>query len=230
MLLEVKHLKKQYEAPGGGKPRVVLEDINLDVKQGEAIAVVGPSGSGKSTLLNIIGTLDKPDEGFLFLEGMNLAEQPPKALSAIRNRKIGFIFQLHHLLPQCTVLENVLIPTIPFKEEKDDHEVELRARDLLAKVGLDKHLDHRPSQLSGGEQQRVAVVRALINKPSLILADEPTGSLDQNTAQNLAQLLIRLNKEENVSLITVTHSGELSKQMQKRYRLVNGTLQRMHDE
>lgn len=230
MLVEIQHLKKLYESPGGGQPRLVLEDISLSLDKGASVAVVGPSGSGKSTLLNIIGTLDKPDSGSVLLEGVNLAEHSPDELAGIRNRKIGFIFQLHHLLPQCTVLENVLIPAIPRIKETAEENIRARARELLERVGLVSHLDHHPAQLSGGEQQRVAVVRALINKPALVLADEPTGSLDQETAHGLSQLLIDLNKQENVALITVTHSKELAQQMERKYRLESGKLKPIHDE
>jgi ABC-type lipoprotein export system ATPase subunit len=206
---------------------MVLEDINLTVQQGESVAIIGPSGSGKSTLLNIIGTLDEPDSGSVVLEKQNLEMLTSKELARIRNQKIGFIFQLHHLLPQCTVLENVLIPVIPAGSGKDSGGIEKRAINLLDMVGLGNHKDHRPSQLSGGEQQRVAVVRALINNPVLLLADEPTGSLDRKNAENLTGLLVELNREEKTSLITVTHSSELAKRMQTSYNLENGRLKKL---
>lgn len=224
MLLEVHQIQKKYITPGTGVSRTVLADIDLSIDRGESIAIVGPSGSGKSTLLNIIGTLDKPDSGAVLLDGQRLDQMSQKELALIRNRKIGFIFQLHHLLPQCTVLENVLIPTIPADSSGDLPGIESRARDLLARVGLGEHLNHRPSQLSGGEQQRVAVVRALINNPVLVLADEPTGSLDHESATNLARLLVELNKEENMTLITVTHSRELAGMMKTVYELEDGKL------
>jgi ABC-type lipoprotein export system ATPase subunit len=189
------------------------------------MAVVGPSGSGKSTLLNIIGALDRPTSGMVALDGKNLADLEDSELSKIRNQDIGFVFQLHHLLPQCTVLENVLIPTIPLGLNREDKNVKIRAQELLEKVGLEQHLHHFPAQLSGGELQRVAVVRALINTPKLVLADEPTGSLDRESSENLGQLLVRLNKEVGMALIVVTHSMELARLMEKVYTLRDGKLE-----
>ena len=225
MLLELKNIEKTYDTPSGKAPVTVLNNISLQVEQGEAIAVVGPSGSGKSTLLNIIGALDKPTSGSVNFHGKNLAAMNENELANIRNIEIGFIFQLHHLLPQCTVLENVLIPTIPQNKKKNNEEFGNRAKKLLGRVGLENHLDYFPAQLSGGEQQRVAVVRALINRPKLILADEPTGSLDQTSADNLGQILIDLNKAENVTLIVVTHSLDLAKKMDTVYNLRDGRLE-----
>lgn len=224
MLLELKNIKKIFETPSGKAPLTVLNNISLQVERGEAIAVVGPSGSGKSTLLNIIGALDKPSEGSVNLDGKDLAAMNDNELANIRNREIGFIFQLHHLLPQCTVLENVLIPTIP-QNKKNNEELRNRAQKLLERVGLENHLDYFPAQLSGGEQQRVTVVRALINQPKLILADEPTGSLDQTSADKLGQILIDLNKTEKVTLIVVTHSLGLAERMDTVYNLQNGKLE-----
>ncbi len=224
MLLELKNIKKIYDSPSGTSTRTVLKDISLQIARGESIAVVGPSGSGKSTLLNIIGSLDRPSAGEVIFEGQNLADLNESDLAEFRNRKIGFVFQLHHLLPQCTVLENVLIPTLAFKSIETSNVLEDRAKKLLDKVGLSGHADHRPGQLSGGEQQRVAVVRAMINKPQLILADEPTGSLDQEAAENLGELLVSLNREEDVTLIVVTHSLKLADHMDKIYNLTDGRL------
>ena len=187
--------------------------------------MVGPSGSGKSTLLNIMGALDRPTSGSVIFDGNNLAEMSENELAHIRNTEIGFIFQLHHLLPQCTVLENVLIPTIIHHKKNNYEELRTRAGTLLGKVGLKNHLDYFPAQLSGGERQRVAVVRALINHPKLLLADEPTGSLDQTSANNLGQILIDLNKAENVTLIVVTHSPGLAQMMDIVYNLHNGKLE-----
>ncbi len=225
MLLELKNISKTYEIPSGEGQAIVLRDISLQVNQGESIAVVGPSGSGKSTLLNIIGALDRPTSGIVTLTGKNLADLEDSELSKIRNQDIGFVFQLHHLLPQCTVLENVLIPTIPLGLNREDENVRIRAKELLEKVGLEKHFYHFPAQLSGGERQRVAVVRALINTPKLILADEPTGSLDRESSENLGQLLLQLNKEEGMALIVVTHSLELARLMDKVYKLRDGKLE-----
>lgn len=227
MLLELNQIKKSYVSPSGTDSRTILNEVNLAVSHGESVAVLGPSGSGKSTLLNIIGALDRPDSGTVVLEGRNLERLSSQELAGVRNQKIGFIFQLHHLLPQCTVLENVLIPTIPLPADKKKHNHEERAQYLLNRVGLDKHYHHYPSQLSGGEQQRVAVVRALINQPVLVLADEPTGSLDRGNAHKLTHLLVELNREEKTSLITVTHSAELAGQMQATFSLDNGKLKKV---
>jgi len=225
MLLELKKIAKAFEIPAAERSMTVLEDISFQVDQGESMAVVGPSGSGKSTLLNIIGALERPTSGDVFFAGKNLANLRDSELSAIRNREIGFIFQLHHLLPQCTVLENVLIPTVPLGIKKNKNEVMRRAIILLEKVALKERKDFFPALLSGGELQRVAVVRALINKPKLILADEPTGSLDKESSENLGRLLVDLNREEGVALITVTHSIELARLMGKVYNLQNGQLE-----
>lgn len=225
MLLELKNISKTYEIPSGEGKVTVLKDISLQVSQRESIAVVGPSGSGKSTFLNIIGALDRPTSGIVTLTGKNLADLEDSELSRIRNQDIGFVFQLHHLLPQCTVLENVLIPTVPLGLNKDDENVKIRAKEILEKVGLEKHFHHFPAQLSGGELQRVAVVRALINTPKLVLADEPTGSLDRESSKNLGQLLLQLNKDEDMALIVVTHSMELARLMDKVYKLQDGKLE-----
>jgi ABC-type lipoprotein export system ATPase subunit len=225
MLLELRNISKKYEIPSGEGHTTVLRDVSLQITQGESVAVVGPSGSGKSTLLNIIGALDKPTSGVVTFSGKNLADLDDAELSQIRNQEIGFVFQLHHLLPQCTVFENVLIPTIPPGLEKEDEDVQERARNLLGGVGLEKHKDYFPAQLSGGEMQRVAVIRALINRPKLVLADEPTGSLDRESSENLGQLLVKVNKEEGTTLITVTHSIEIARLMDKVYRLQDGILE-----
>jgi ABC-type lipoprotein export system ATPase subunit len=219
-LLELKNITKIYPAPDGTHETTILSAINLVVSSGETVAIVGPSGSGKSTLLNIIGTLDKPTAGNIFFNSQDITTLKDKEMAALRNKKIGFIFQQHHLLPQCTVLENVLLPTLvsglPAQYE--------RAGNLLEKIGLSGHLAHLPSQLSGGEQQRVAIVRALINQPDLILADEPTGSLDQKNSENLGKLLVELNRDNKVTLIVVTHSLDLAAKMKTAYRLNEGAL------
>jgi len=225
MLFELKNVFKNYDMPSGQGYTTVLKDISLQVSPGETIAVVGPSGSGKSTLLNIIGALDKPSSGEVTLFGKNLAECNDTELSHIRNREIGFVFQLHHLLQQCTVFENVFIPTIPLRLKKRNKEVQERAKKLLGKVGLGKHMEYFPAQLSGGEMQRVAVVRALINKPKLVLADEPTGSLDRKSSENLGRLMVGMNKEEGTTLITVTHSIDFARLMEKVFKLQNGILE-----
>jgi ABC-type lipoprotein export system ATPase subunit len=223
-LLELEKVSKNYPAPADDTEVMVLRDISLEVNTGESVAVVGPSGSGKSTLLNIIGTLDSATSGRVLLDGRDLGQLGEKQLARIRNREIGFIFQLHHLLEQCTVLENVLIPTLVRDNASQRNDSEQRARRLLARVGLEHRLEHRPGQLSGGEMQRVAVVRALINQPKLLLADEPTGSLDRQASQKLFDLLAQLNREENVTLITVTHASNLARRMNRVLELRDGKL------
>jgi ABC-type lipoprotein export system ATPase subunit len=225
MLLELKNISKQYETPSGENRLTVLRDVSLSVGQRETLAIVGPSGSGKSTLLNIIGALDRPTSGTVMFDGRYLAELNDSDLASIRNLEIGFVFQLHHLLPQCTVLENILVPTIPAGRSARDRAVLDRAKALLARVGLESHTRHFPAQLSGGELQRVAVVRALINRPKLVLADEPTGSLDRDSAENLGRLLVELNTEEDLTLIVVTHSAFLGNLMNRTFLLKNGVLE-----
>jgi ABC-type lipoprotein export system ATPase subunit len=221
MLVELTHVQKTYATPSGE----VLRDINFQLDTGEAMAIVGPSGCGKSTLLNLMGAFDKPTRGTVCFDGRDLAALSTNELAGIRNREIGFIFQLHHLLPQCTVLENVLIPTLANPSALNPAATVQRAERLLDRVGLKPRLNYRPGQLSGGERQRTAVVRALINQPKLLLADEPTGSLDQAGAENLAQLLQELNQEERVALVVVTHSRELAGRMKRVLELRNGVMQ-----
>ena len=224
VLLELDHVTKQFDSHEGAGTLAVLKDVSLRVEAGERLAVVGVSGSGKSTLLNLIGALDRPTSGRVLLGGRDLASLPERDLAAVRNRRIGFVFQLHHLLPQCTALENVLVPTLAGGGGPGAADAEARARGLLERVGLGSHLAHRPGQLSGGECQRVAVARALINRPALLLADEPTGSLDRASAQSLAQLLVDLNREEGVALIVVTHAEALAARMGRVLELRDGTL------
>jgi ABC-type lipoprotein export system ATPase subunit len=224
MILELIDVAKSYDWPGDVGTLYVLKDITLQVKRGEAVVIVGPSGSGKSTLLNIIGALDRPTSGRVLLDGKDLALLDEAELARIRNKEIGLIFQLHHLLPQCTVLENVLVPTLADRKYASYKEVQERAIDLLKRVGLEDWSLHRPGELSGGQRQRVAVVRALINKPKLLLADEPTGSLDKDASENIAQLLIELNRTEGVTLIVVTHSAKLAEYMGRALELSNGVL------
>jgi len=210
-MLELINVTKSYQSPGNNEQTCVLKNISLKAKQGQSLVIVGPSGSGKSTLLNIIGALDRPTSGKVIFDGRDHAGLNEVELASMRNRKIGFIFQLHHLLPQCTVLENVLVPTLAQKTDLPKEKVQERAINLLQRVGLKDHLLHMPGQLSGGQRQRVAVVRALINKPKLLLADEPTGSLDKDASEKIAELLVELNRTEEVILITVTHSLKLAK-------------------
>ena len=221
-LLQLENISREFPSAENGEPLRVLRGLSLEIGPGESIAIVGPSGCGKSTLLNIIGTLDQPTTGKVTLDGQDLSTLDGNALAALRNREMGFIFQSHHLLPQCTVMENVLVPTLAHGQATAADEE--RGRRLLERVDLGDRLAHRPGQLSGGERQRVAVVRALINQPKLLLADEPTGALDQATADKLGQLLLELNQEENVTLITVTHSANLANRMARTLELIDGQL------
>lgn len=234
-LLQLNGVTKRYDASGGANSLPVLDGISLEVAAGETLAIIGPSGSGKSTLLQIIGTLDRPTSGEVLLEGRDLTALDDLELASLRNRQIGFVFQSHYLLPQCDVWENVLVPILARSrrhEEADSaasgkspsESPEARAERLLKRVGLAERLHHRPGQISGGERQRVAVVRALINRPQLLLADEPTGALDHASATALGQLLVDLNQEEHVTLILVTHATELAKRMGRVLRLDNGQL------
>jgi len=221
--LSVEHVAKQY--PTRGEPLVVLRDVSLELTRGENVAILGPSGSGKSTLLSIIGALESPSSGRVVLDGQDPATLDEPALAALRNRRIGFVFQDHHLLPQCSVLENVLVPTVaagPIRVETMD-----RARLLLQRVGLSERLDHRPAELSGGERQRVALARALINSPLLLLADEPTGNLDRTNGVRVGELLLELQRQEQTMLIVVTHSPRLAGMMGRRLELDEGTLREM---
>ena len=222
-MLELVNVTKQYSSTGQ-TDSLVLKGITLKITKGQSLVIVGPSGSGKSTLLNIIGALDRPTSGKVLLEDKDLAGLGDLELAKIRNREIGFVFQLHHLLPQCTVLENVLIPTLVNKRGDSQQEVKERALNLLQRVGLKGFLLHRPGELSGGQRQRVAVVRALINRPKLLLADEPTGSLDEVTAETIADLLVELNKSEGVALIVVTHSLRLAERIGHVMELTDGLL------
>jgi ABC-type lipoprotein export system ATPase subunit len=223
-LLELRKVSKNYPAASGSSDLKILNNLKLVVERGESVAIIGPSGSGKSTLLNIIGTLDRPTTGTIQLDNQELTGLNELALATVRNRKIGFVFQGHHLLPQCTVLENVLVPTLASEDKTRRAAAPARARALLDRVGLKDRFDHRPGQLSGGERQRVAVVRALINEPVLLLADEPTGALDHASAENLSQLLVQLNSEDKMTLIVVTHALDLAAKMQRQYELRDGAL------
>jgi ABC-type lipoprotein export system ATPase subunit len=224
MLAELQQVTKYYGLPGSDHSSRVLHEISLQIAECENIAIVGPSGSGKSTLLNILGTLDSPTSGRVLLKGISVNDMDESRLAETRNKDIGFVFQMHYLLPQLTLLENILLPLLPQKDkilQKNAHE---QAIQLIHRVGLSKQLHKFPSQLSGGECQRTAVVRALINKPRLLLADEPTGSLDAANASQLADLLAELNKEQGVAMVIVTHSMELAGRSDKIYRLQEGKL------
>ena len=225
-IVELTGVTRCYPAPVGGKSAPVLSDVSLKVSPGESLAIVGPSGSGKSTLLHLIGGLDRADSGSIKVADRNLAGLNDDELAGVRNRQIGFVFQFHYLLPQCSVLENVLVPALATKlPAADRSQILERARRLLARVGLGDRLANRPDQLSGGERQRVAVVRALINQPPLVLADEPTGALDAQSARELADLLVEINRTDKVTLIVVTHSAELAGRMSRVLELRQGSLQ-----
>ena len=223
-LITLSHIAKSYREPGSGHVVPVLKDISLSIASGESVAIVGPSGCGKSTLLNILGTLDTPDAGDYHFDGESISNCGPTRLAELRSEKIGFIFQLHHLMPQSTVLENVLLPTLALKKSADSAATRLRAESLLADVGLQDRLSWKPAQLSGGERQRVAVVRALINQPKLILADEPTGALDEKNAEALTTLLLGLQKTTGVSLVLVTHHPAQAARMQRVLKIHEGSL------
>ena len=223
-LLKLIGVTRRYDAPGKAGGLTVLDDVSLELARGDSLAIVGPSGSGKSTLLQIIGTLDRPSSGSVALDGQDLNGLNDLRIAAVRNRQIGFVFQTHYLLPQCTVWENVLVPTLACSDATLHDGSGERAERLLKRVGLGERKFHRPGELSGGERQRVAVVRALINKPQLLLADEPTGSLDHASAQELGQLLLELNREEGVTLIVVTHALDLARRMGRVLELKDGRL------
>jgi lipoprotein-releasing system ATP-binding protein len=212
-MLAVNRISKSYPTPRG--PLTVLSEVSFSLAPGDAAAIMGPSGSGKSSLLYILGGLEPPSSGTVTLDGRNPFELDPDALAAFRNRSIGFVFQDHCLLPQCTVLENVLVPTLvaPARGDAD------RARALLDRVGLSDRIDHRPAELSGGERQRVAIARALIRQPQLLLCDEPTGNLDRASATAVASLLFDLYRRENAILVVVTHSAQLASQLPIRFDL-----------
>jgi lipoprotein-releasing system ATP-binding protein len=221
MSLVLDSVSKEYPTRSG--PLAVLKGVSLSLERGTAAAITGPSGSGKSTLLHVLGTLDRPTSGKVALDGTDPFALGERELAAFRNARVGFVFQDHHLLPQCSVLENVLIPTLVSASTKPA-ETEAYARDLLARVGLGARLDHRPAELSGGERQRVAVARALVLKPALLLADEPTGNLDRTNAQAVGELLLKLHTEERNVLVVVTHSADLAQMFPRRFEMNDGTL------
>jgi lipoprotein-releasing system ATP-binding protein len=222
-MLQVTELTKTYPTPRG--PLRVLDRVSLQMAPGDAAAIMGPSGSGKSSLLYILGALESPSSGRVTLDGRNPFELPAAALAAFRNEQIGFVFQDHCLLPQCTVLENVLVPTLvaPKPEPRATANAD-RARELIAQVGLADRIDHRPGELSGGERQRVAIARALVRGPRLLLCDEPTGNLDHASADNVANILLDLHRAKETILVVVTHSAEMGARLPRRYELRDGAL------
>ena len=226
-MIQVRQLSKTYETPGENIR--VLTDLDLTVAKGETAAIIGPSGCGKSTLLNLLGALDRPTSGTIKIGGQDISTLTEEQAATFRNHSLGFIFQQQHLLPQLTVLENVLVPHLAGDWQDPAAETEQRARQLLEKVGLGQRLNHLPWQLSGGEKLRTAVARALINRPKLILADEPTGSLDPASTDTVADLLLDLNRDQGVTLIVVTHNANLARRMAKTFELRAGKLQPSHD-
>ena len=221
-MLTVARLSKDYPTPRG--PLAVLSDVSFSLAPGDAAAIMGPSGSGKSSLLYILGALEPPSSGGVSLDGRDPFQLPADELAAFRNQSIGFVFQDHCLLPQCTVLENVLIPTLVAANDDGDGE---RARRLVDAVGLGPRVDHRPGELSGGERQRVAIARALVRQPRLLLCDEPTGNLDRASAEQVASLLVDLHRQQQGILIVVTHSAQLADRFSIRFELVDRTLRRL---
>ena len=221
MLLQLKHLSKAYGQKDGDNYQVVLDDVSLDIEVGQRIAVTGPSGSGKTTLLNLAGSLDKPDQGQVLYMDRDITGLTGRDLEQFRNQAVGFVFQQHHLLPQFTLFENVLLPTLPNKNAKAAGD---RAVDLIKRTGLWDHRYKKPGELSGGESQRTAVVRALINNPAVLLADEPTGSLDHENSSQLFDMLVEFSRTDKVTLVVVTHSQELAGRMDTVYNLQSGKL------
>ena len=218
-MLKVENLSKEYATPAG--PLRIVSDVSLSLAPGSAVSIMGPSGSGKSTLLYMMGALEPPSSGTVTLKGQNPFLLSAKELAAFRNQQIGFVFQDHCLLPQCSVIENVLTPTMV----SSSNGATARATELLKQVGLSERFDHRPAQLSGGEKQRVALARALIMKPQLLLCDEPTGNLDQKSADVVADMLLSIHREAETILIVVTHSNELAARFPQRFELRNQHLE-----
>ncbi|MEX0646531.1 MAG: ABC transporter ATP-binding protein [Balneolaceae bacterium] len=222
IVLHCSDIKKNFKSKSGNGVLEILKGVHLEVKKAEVIAIVGSSGSGKSTLLHILGGLDRPTSGDVFWQDQSIYDLKPDHLAELRNQQVGFVFQFHHLLPEFTASENVLMPAlirgVKFKDAEE------RANQLLARFGLSERLHHRPSQLSGGEQQRVSMARALMNKPSIILADEPTGNLDEKNTDSILELLFELRETEEVSIVLITHEKEIATRCDTLYSLQQGTL------
>jgi len=227
MLLSLEQINKGFGKRDDSSYRPVLNDLSLQIEEGERIAILGPSGSGKTTLLNLVGGLDHPDEGNVKFRGEEITGYSSQEINQFRNRQIGFVFQFHHLLPQCTLLENVLIPTLVQSDKTSRATSAGRAETLMKRVGIWEFRDKLPGILSGGECQRAAVVRAMINAPSILLADEPTGALDSENVIILAELLLELNREDGLTLMVVTHSMELAQKMGRTLEIRKGKLQQI---
>lgn len=220
MLLECRNINKFYRE--GENQNQVLKEVSFGLNKGELAAIVGSSGSGKSTLLHILGGLDKPDSGEVLINGESLQQISANQLAALRNRHLGFVYQFHHLMADFNALENVMMPLLIGKQSKS--EAVKRATEMLAAVGLSHRLKHRPAELSGGERQRVAIARALVNQPDLVLADEPTGNLDQRTTESIFELISKLNKEQNIAFLLVTHDMQLAGKLSRRFIMQDGVL------
>ena len=225
--VELDEITKTYPSPEGSEAVEVFGGINLSLPAGSSNAIVGPSGSGKSTLLNLIGALDKPTSGDVRVDGKALAGMSPEESACFRNQTVGFVFQSHHLLPSCTVLENVMVPALAGHGDLTGAALQTRAEELLEEVGLGHRTGHRPGEISGGERQRVAVARSLINEPSLLLADEPTGALDKSNSEKLVDLIVRLNESRTLTLILVTHSQDTASRMDTGFLLDEGELKKL---
>jgi ABC-type lipoprotein export system ATPase subunit len=225
-MIEVSNLSKSFPASDCGEIVHIFNEVNFAVEEGSSVSIVGPSGSGKSTLLNVIGLLDKPTKGKVIVDRKDHSRLSEEQVSEYRNQTVGFVFQSHHLLPSCTVLENVMLPGLAGFNKSEGQDLAGRAEKLLNEVGLGHRKNHLPSQISGGERQRVAVVRALINQPSVLLADEPTGALDRKNSDHLMDLLDQLNTEKHLTLVMVTHSFDCAERMKETYHLNEGTLEK----
>lgn len=218
MILRAEHIAKSY--PTGSGPLKVLRDVNLSMEVGEMVSVMGPSGCGKSTLLNILGTLDRPDSGEVWIDGRQVSSLSDDELSQLRTTTVGFVFQFHHLLPEFTVVENLMIPQFINGATRDA--AHNRSLQLLVNVGLERRKDHKPNAISGGEKQRVAVLRALVNRPRIVLADEPTGNLDTATGSKVLSMIKDLVREEGQAFLIVTHNPDIAAQCERSLTMAGG--------
>lgn len=223
VILEAQNLHKSYNS--GIKHLQVLKGIDLKINQGQALSILGPSGAGKSTLLHILGGLDRPSEGRVFLEGVDLSKINDEEMAQIRNKKIGFVFQFYHLLPEFNALENVILPALISKQSRNKNNLKDIGMELLKSVGLNKRVEHRPSELSGGEQQRLAIARAIVNSPQILFCDEPTGNLDSKTSEEIIDLLLELQSKNAMTLLTVTHDEHLAKRVKKVVHIRDGKIE-----
>ena len=226
--IQIQNLTKEYSEGPDRKAVQVFSNLSLSVQRGKSLAIVGPSGSGKSTLLNLIGAMDRPTRGYIFIDGKKISSFTEEESARFRNLRIGYIFQSHHLLPALTAVQNIMIPALAGHSNIKNQDLEDRANDLLKKVGLSHRANHLPGELSGGERQRIAVARALINQPQILLADEPTGALDQQNAKLLIDLLLQLKQDFETTLLVVTHSLYLAKKMDRVWALKDGNLEEMN--